>query len=230
MLTLKPTLDAAHVDFFARSPTWISPGTGILSPRADGNGPQMDDAFNYTPEELERFHRDPEYLLQHRRDLAERRIDEFKAHKTDSASYEHVNELFRKSMLDRLGRSAKGLEIAKWLLPEFPVGCRRLTPGPGFLEALVGDNVDSHWNAIDCITETGIKKKDGTLLELDAIFCATGFNTTFQPQFHLVGRNGVDLAKKWQREEPKAYFSTTVPDFPNYFCAPNSISPFEAAY
>ncbi|KAF2111847.1 hypothetical protein BDV96DRAFT_526224 [Lophiotrema nucula] len=216
--------DAAHVDFFARSPTWISPGTGILSPKADGKGPQMDDAFNYAPEELERFDSDPGYLLQHRRDLAERRIDEFKAHKTDSASYEHVNELFRKSMLDRLGTSAKGLEIAKWLLPEFPVGCRRLTPGPGFLEALVRDNVDSHWNAIDCITETGIKKKDGTLLELDAIFCATGFNTTFQPQFGLVGRSGVNLAKKWEQEEPKAYFSTTVPDFPNYFCfiGPNS--------
>ena len=177
----------------------------------------MDGNYNYTAEELEKFRKNPEYLLEHRRDLAERRIDEFKAHLNDDTSHARVNKLFRQSMLDRLGNSPKAQQIAKWLIPEFPVGCRRLTPGPGFLEALVQDNVDTFWNDIECITENGIKRKDGVEIELDAIFCATGFNTTFKPQFRLIGRNGVDLAKKWTVEEPKAYFSTTVPDFPNYF-------------
>lgn len=35
-------------------------------------------------------------------------------------------------------------EIAKFLTPEFPVGCRRLTPGPGFLEAFQRDNVSGN--------------------------------------------------------------------------------------
>jgi cation diffusion facilitator CzcD-associated flavoprotein CzcO len=177
----------------------------------------MDPSYNYTTEELENFQKNPEYLLEHRRDLAERRIDEFKAHLNDNTSQVHINEIFRKSMLDRLGDSPKAQQIAKWLIPDFPVGCRRLTPGPGFLESLVRDNVDTWWNDIACITEKGIQRKDGTEIELDAIFCATGFNTTFKPGFRLIGRNGVDLAKKWTLEEPKAYFSTTVPDFPNYF-------------
>lgn len=177
----------------------------------------MDEFYNYTKEELERFQKNPEYLLQHRRDLTERRIDEFKAHLNDDVSQAHINKLFRDSMLDRLGDSTKAQQIARWLIPDFPVGCRRLTPGPGFLESLVQDNVDTWWDDIACITEQGIQRKDGTEIELDAILCATGFDTTFKPGFQLIGRNGVDLAKKWTLEEPKAYFSTTVPDFPNYF-------------
>lgn len=178
----------------------------------------MDSSFNYAPEELDRFASEPDYLLAHRRDLSDKRIEEFKAHKTDSTSHSRVNALFRESMLSRLGDSPKALEIAKWLVPNFPVGCRRLTPGPGFLEALMRENVDSHWDGIETISERGIQKKDGTLAELDAIFCATGFNTTFKPQFQLIGRKGVDMAEKWEREDPKAYFSIAVPDFPNYFC------------
>ena len=34
-----------------------------------------------------------------------------------------------------------GLETL--VLPDFPVACRRLTPGPGYLEALCEDNVSS---------------------------------------------------------------------------------------
>ncbi|KAF2467914.1 FAD/NAD(P)-binding domain-containing protein [Lindgomyces ingoldianus] len=220
---LPKVAEAKHVDFFVRSPTWITPAPGILEPKV-GQGPEVDEEYNYAPEELTRFKDDPEYLLEHRRELAEKRIDEFKAHMDDTESKARVNKLFRESMIGRLGESEKGREIAKWLLPEFPVGCRRLTPGPGFLEALVRDNVDSWWNDIDRITEKGIQKKDGTVIELDAIFCATGFNTTFKPQFRLIGRNGVDLAKKWTDDEPMAYFSTTIPDFPNYFAfiGPNS--------
>jgi hypothetical protein len=32
-------------------------------------------------------------------------------------------------------------DIYQQLLPSFPPGCRRLTPGPGYLEALVEPNV-----------------------------------------------------------------------------------------
>lgn len=45
-------------------------------------------------------------------------------------------------MKDRLGDSEKGRRAAELLLPSFPVGCRRQTPGPGFLEAITQDNVE----------------------------------------------------------------------------------------
>lgn len=38
-------------------------------------------------------------------------------------------------------RLEKKPEIFDQILPSFPPGCRRLTPGPGYLEALVEPNV-----------------------------------------------------------------------------------------
>ena len=81
------------------------------------------------------------------------------------------------------------------MIPEFPVACRRLTPGPGYLEALCEDNVSafepsalgsrkSHRPSlfqVDFIstpikrfTEKGLELEDGTHHDLDVIFCATG--------------------------------------------------------
>jgi cation diffusion facilitator CzcD-associated flavoprotein CzcO len=40
---------------------------------------------------------------------------------------------------------------------------------------------------IDEIVENGVKTKDGKFYEVDAIVCATGFNTSFCPNFHLIG-------------------------------------------
>lgn len=34
-------------------------------------------------------------------------------------------------------------DIIENLIPDFGVGCRRPTPGPGFLEALQADNVEA---------------------------------------------------------------------------------------
>lgn len=169
------------------------------------------------PHEIQRFQEDPEYLLKHRRHLADRRIMEFKYSMADKKSQGVTYNVFKQSMIARLGDSEKGREIAAWLIPKFPVGCRRLTPGPGFLEALVQDNVTTMWDNIDSVDETGILTKDGQHVDLDVICCATGFDTTFRPRFPLTGKHGIDLAQKWTDGEPECYFGTTVPDFPNYF-------------
>ena len=42
-------------------------------------------------------------------------------------------EAFREAMRERLAAKP---EIADFLVPSFAVGCRRTTPGPGYLEAL----------------------------------------------------------------------------------------------
>ena len=201
---------------FVRSETWISPKPGITEP-VNGD-PLVDGDLNYTTVELERFKEQPEYLLQHRRDLANRRIEQFKASMAGEETRRVTTAAFRKSMIERLGDSEKGKNIASWLMPKFPVGCRRLTPGPGFLEALIRDNVDSVWDDLGSIDETGILTKSGQHLDFDAICCATGFDTTFRPPFPVVGRNRINLAQKWEEKEPECYFGTTIPDFPNYFC------------
>lgn len=67
-------------------------------------------------------------------------------------------------------------EIYNSLRPNFPPGCRRLTPGPGYLEALLEDNVQFIGSGVSEVTETGVRDQLGGFHEVDAIICATGFD------------------------------------------------------
>ncbi|KAH8697928.1 hypothetical protein BGW36DRAFT_450673 [Talaromyces proteolyticus] len=216
------TKAANHIDYFIRSQTWISPARGINE--AQDGDPELDEQYNYVSNEIKRFHEDPEYLLGHRKALSNRRIDEFRASLAGPEVLDGVKKSYVVSMLERLGKGEKGQRLASLIIPEFPVGCRRLTPGQGFLEAMVRENVDTHWNDLDRITGEGIILRNGRTLLVDAIICATGFDTTFKPRFPIIGQNGVNLAEKWDKEDPDAYFGITVPQMPNYFCfiGPNS--------
>ncbi|OAL46300.1 FAD/NAD(P)-binding domain-containing protein [Pyrenochaeta sp. DS3sAY3a] len=209
------------MDCYVRTQTWISPAPGINEPTA--NDPEMDPDYNFTEKTLEIF-KDPEVLREYRVAIMNRRIENFHRAIADSDIQKKAQELFRKSMKDRLGDSEKGRRAAELLLPSFPVGCRRQTPGPGFLEAITQDNVEMRWDDVQSVTEKGIVTRSGDVKEYDVIVCATGFDTSFKPSFPVVGRNGVNLAEKWTSELPKAYFGFLVPDMPNYFTfiGPNS--------
>ena len=52
----------------------------------------------------------------------------------------------------------------------------------------------------------------------------TGYDTSWQLPFQIIGRNGVDLNEKW-KPHPVSYLSVAVDEFPNMFMAlgPNSI-------
>lgn len=102
------------------------------------------------------------------------------------------------------------------VIPKFAVGCRRLTPGIGYLESLRTENVRVVTDAISKIVPRGIETATGELISLDAIVCATGFDVSFCPRFPIVRREG-NLQDKWKKEVPKAYMSCTIPGMPNYF-------------
>lgn len=209
------------MDLYIRSQTWIAPGPGINEPTA--NDPGMDSEYNFSQESLETF-KEPQFLRDYRAAMIDRRNANYSRWLADSTEQAEAVELFRANMKQRLGDSEKGRKALECILPSFPVGCRRPTPGPGFLEALTRDNVDMRWDDIGRITPKGILTKSGEEKEYDVIVCATGFDTSFKPAFPVIGRNRVNLAKKWATDMPKAYFSTAVPDFPNYFSfiGPNS--------
>lgn len=57
---------------------------------------------------------------------------------------------------------------------------------------------------------------DGTFIKIDALVCATGFDTSFRPPFRLIGEEGEDLRDVWA-EEPRSYLSIGASGFPNYF-------------
>ncbi|THH07656.1 hypothetical protein EW145_g3232 [Phellinidium pouzarii] len=130
-----------------------------------------------------------------------------------------ARQAFKENMIKRLKKKPW---IADHLLPDFPVACRRLTPGPGYLEALCENNVDFVPTNIKNVTETGIELVDGTHHELDVIVCATGYNA-FQYPFSVIGRGGKTLNERYS-PHPETYLTVCTDGFPNWFMAlgPNS--------
>ena len=107
-------------------------------------------------------------------------------------------------------------EIADAIVPkDFAVGCRRPTPGNGYLEALCEENVEVVLGDIAEITSEGIKTADGKEHKVDIIVCATGFDVSWRPAYPTIGRGGKSLSEEW-KAIPRTYLSITVPDFPNY--------------
>jgi cation diffusion facilitator CzcD-associated flavoprotein CzcO len=98
------------------------------------------------------------------------------------------------------------------------VGCRRLTPGKGYLDALIKPNVEVIGSGISKVVPEGVIIGEGHLVRLDALIMATGFDTTYRPRFDLVGRNGVNLVDAWgETDAVEAYMGITIPTHPNYF-------------
>lgn len=89
------------------------------------------------------------------------------SHKKSSAQLEAV---LRKKLAAKPG-------LFELLKPEWPVGCKRLGASPGYLEAIIQDNVDIITSGIERVTTTGILDKNGVERQVDAIICATGFDT-----------------------------------------------------
>lgn len=130
----------------------------------------------------------------------------------------------RQAFTDEMRRRlAKKPEIMEALEPDFPVGCRRLTPGPGYLEALTEDDVEFITTKISKVCSRGVELEDGRLVELDVLVCATGFTTSAPPPFPVHGCKGNNMRKKFT-PYPQSYLSMTLDGFPNMFMmlGPNS--------
>lgn len=104
-------------------------------------------------------------------------------------------------------------------VPNFPPHCRRLTPGPGYLEALTKPNVTYITTPISHFTPTGIVTINNTHHPIDAVICATGANVDFAPPFPIVNASGIDLMTAWRPDGffgfPYSYLGFATPGFPN---------------
>jgi cation diffusion facilitator CzcD-associated flavoprotein CzcO len=131
----------------------------------------------------------------------------------DSESQAQAFKLLSIYMTALLGN---GKHFCKSLIPSFAVGCRRLAPGPRYLESLTKENVRVVTEKIARIVPIGIEVATEEVVEVDSLICATGFDLSFRPRFPVIGRKG-NLQDLWTENLPRAYMSCAVPDFPNYF-------------
>lgn len=76
---------------------------------------------------------------------------------------------------------------------DFNIGCRRPSPGNGYFEALVGEKTTIFTETIGSITPNSFKDLEGNEYEVDVIICTAGFDTSYRPQFPVIGPDDLAL-------------------------------------
>ncbi|KLT38493.1 FAD/NAD(P)-binding domain-containing protein [Cutaneotrichosporon oleaginosum] len=210
-----PTLQkkALSVTNFGRSKLWISGGWGSkMFEKLHKYKKDRGTNYFFTDEDIAAFKSEEAYRkfrCEIEEDLGSTHELSFRGHPLQAV----FADKFTETMRDKLARKP---EIAAAILPDFPVGCKRLSPGPGYLEALCEDNCGLVTDKIESFTPRGIRTADGTEHELDIIVCATGFDVTFIPAFPIIGRGGINIQELWAKES-RTYLGMFAPEMPNAF-------------
>lgn len=207
-----------ELQVYIRSPTWISPpfGAGALTEelQADQDVNPGQRQYDFTEADIEKFRNDPEYHLEFRKKIEAEINSLFGMYQQNSDLANQFRETVTKEMLRRMGPGHD--ELKKLIIPKWSVGCRRISPGDGFLEALVQDNVTPVFSSIKRIVPEGIETVDGKVHKMDALVCATGFQVAFQPAFTVRNGEGKSIKEDWT-QGPNLYMGVSAPRFPNYY-------------
>lgn len=104
-----------------------------------------------------------------------------------------------------------------FIVPNFPLGCKRRIFDPDYLDALNRSNVELLNHGIKEITETGITSSGGIQDDFDIIVLATGFQVAkFLTPMEVIGVHGASLNDQWNEcRGAQAYLGTYVHNFPN---------------
>jgi cation diffusion facilitator CzcD-associated flavoprotein CzcO len=185
---------------FQRTPQWVMAATD----------------FAYTPEEQADFRAHPEKLKEIRlhgefwQYLAQYNVAVLQP---DSPEMHEIEAVAAR----QLEASIADPELREKLRPHYRAGCKRLIISPSYHEEVQKPHVTIENKAIERIEPNGVRMNDGTFHELDILVLATGFQTDrFIRPTEVIGRNGRSLDDAWD-VRPQAYYSISVPDFPNFF-------------
>lgn len=224
-------LPGTVVQDFVRGPTWVyyrAPPSKHLGRDDPDPNPK------YTDEERERFN-DPEYHLQHRKGIISRTNKSFGIFLRGEKNEEGMR-LASEQMAEKLRHDKRLCDI---LIPKWELGCRRITPGPGYLESFSLPNCDNTNSPITKIANHGVHTADGSFFECDVgellepILIVllkyrfdhqlTVFHSRLCHWFRRVSSATVPRGRQvWGRscytrwaEDPDSYLSVAVPDYPN---------------
>ncbi|TXT03807.1 hypothetical protein VHUM_04371 [Vanrija humicola] len=199
---------------FARTKTWITPTFGDGTLKKLGVDTEKNSNHRFTDEEKKHFSNEDnyrEFRLMIERDLAG-------VHYVTHRDNPLQNAVRKASEVGMRHRLASRPDIEEALVPDIPIACRRVTPGPGYLESLMQDNVKLVTDGVASFTEHGVKTTSGEEFEFDAIICATGFDTANVPSFPIYGKDGINLQDIYaEANEVKTYLAITAPKMPNFF-------------
>ena len=195
---------------WVRNPTWIT--AGFAQKFAGENGAN----FEYSAKQKKAFEDNPQLFMKYSKMIESELNQRFKFILKNTEPAKAAKEFATNEMKTKLGGNEALMDA---IIPKnFGVGCRRPTPGNGFLEALNRDNVHVFTNGVMReVTPKGFIDADGNEVEVDIIVCATGFNTSWIPRYPVIGEDGKTVAELWKDRPVPSYLSLAVPHMPNYF-------------
>lgn len=213
-LLLVPRDAGANLQSQVRSPIWITAAFAQTWAGKDGAN------FKYSEEQLKFLEDNPKAYMEYRKQVENELNQRFKF--IIKGSQEAAEA--RAFSYDQMARKLNGDErLCDKIIPKnFNPGCRRPTPAPGYLEALVAPNANIFTEAIGGFTETGFRDQDGAEHEVDVVICATGFDTSWLPRFPI-SAFGKDIRDIWnEKDGVTSYLSIGIPEMPNHFtfCGP----------
>lgn len=192
---------------FIRGPTWISTVTGLKQ-------------HLYSKQEQEDFLGKPGALTKYRK----ANEDSHNAAWPTFLRGSQVQADSKAAIVSQMKRNLNNTYLEEKLIPNWSVGCRRITPGINYLETLSANNVDVVFGEITEVTEIGCKCSNGKEYDVDVLICATGFDVSFRPRFPIIGPGpaATNLQDEWAMEA-KGYLGLAAAAFPNYmmFLGPN---------
>ena len=184
----------SHLTVFQRTPIWVMPK----------------DDRPYTPEDLRTFAEDPQAMSNLRAEIAAR-VDR-------SVLFDDPD--MRAIAMEGAERNisvVKDPEVRRKLTPWLPYGSRRPIVSNYYYPTFNRDNVTLVTEAVVNCEPNGVRTADGTVHELDAVVCATGFTTSrYASVIDITGKDGRRLADDWSGD-PSALLGIMVPGYPNFF-------------
>ncbi len=122
----------------------------------------------------------------------------------------------------RFGREVRGQLVSEdlpeaVLVPDYPLGCKRILISNDWFPALLRRNVRVETSPVALVTPGAVLTEDGARHRAEVLIFATGFDTThFLAPITVAGTGGRTLAEAWS-DGAEAHLGLTVPGFPNLF-------------
>ncbi|KUI58951.1 Putative sterigmatocystin biosynthesis monooxygenase stcW [Cytospora mali] len=199
------------VTIFIRSPTWVLPDIST-------------EARRFTREEIQRFVREPQTVLELRQSNERTMNSIFSVYLRDTVLQQQCRALLETEMKKILDHE----ETEGKLIPKFAVGCKRVVPsGFRYLRALKEENVKVVYSGVQSFTRYGVISDSGSSHEGDIAICATGFDTSYISRYPIYGYSGRNLQVEWAEscQSIPGYMGVGVSEFPNTFTLLGPYSP-----
>lgn len=189
---------------FIRTPPWVLPRI----------------EQNYSKKLQERFQQYPSLAKLYRQFLYWRFEWRAGALSSNSSFLSLVERKARKHLTSQIQDD----RLIEKLAPDYRIGCKRIVISNQFYPALARDNVEVITQNILAIHPGGVETTRQSLIPLDALILATGFETTDHRQgIEIVGRAGRRLALEW-KAGARAYYGIHCSGYPNlhWLLGPNT--------